>query len=109
MVCKAGFVGPLCAVCQEGHFKSTRDCKRCKHPRFGPIVGLVVGLLLTVAAIRSWVKRYGRYLHRAGAFSHLKVVVSFVTVATTLDTQFGKCTVRSASGDYFRSLQLISL
>jgi hypothetical protein len=93
MVCKTGYGGPLCGVCQEGHFKTTRDCKRCKHPQVGPIVGLVVGLLFTIAAIRSWVKKYERYLHRAGAFSHLKVVVSFVTVTTTLDHQFGKCTV----------------
>jgi hypothetical protein len=91
MECKEGFGGPLCAVCHEGYFKSIRDCKRCESPRVGTlaVVSFVLGLivLVTLLLFLSW--RYPHYIDNAAAFSHLKVVVSFVTVATTLDTQYG--------------------
>jgi hypothetical protein len=92
MKCKEGFKSdsPLCAVCDVGHFKSARDCKRCDHPRVGLIAGLVAGVLVVLVVIRLLVQKYQRYLNRAAAFSHLKVVVSFMTVAVTLDTQFGE-------------------
>jgi hypothetical protein len=89
MQCKLGFTGPLCAVCQQGYFKSVRDCTPCEHPRFAPIFGLVIGISLVAGAVKFWVQKYQRYLHRAAAFSHLKVVISFMTLLVTLGSQFG--------------------
>jgi hypothetical protein len=66
-----------------------RDCKKCELSGFGPILGLIVGALVVVVVLR-FAKKYQRYLNRAAAFSHLKVIVSFMTVAVTLDTQFGE-------------------
>jgi hypothetical protein len=89
MKCKQGYGGPLCAVCDEGYFRSIRECTRCEHPRVGVIVGMLVGAIAIITGIRYIGQRYRRYLKSASVFAHVKVLVSFVSVAATLDTQFG--------------------
>jgi hypothetical protein len=52
-------------------------------------VGSIVGVCLAIALARRLVRRYDRFLAHAAAFAHLKVVISFLTVVATLDSQYG--------------------
>jgi hypothetical protein len=109
MVCKLGYEGPMCAVCSEGYFQSMRSCTRCEKAKIealvGALVGVIVGGLLLMASAAWVVQRYMHSLVMAHAFAHLKVVVSFITVAVTLDTQFGVIWPES----FARALDAISL
>ena len=44
---------------------------------------------MIAVVVRVTLRRYVRSLGLANTFAHLKVIVSFVTVAATLDSQFG--------------------
>jgi hypothetical protein len=79
----------MCALCSNGYFKSLRDCNRCEHPRVGAVIGVIVAVLMIAVVVRVTLRRYSRSLGLANTFAHLKVIVSFVTVAATLDSQFG--------------------
>jgi hypothetical protein len=52
-------------------------------------------------------QKYRRFLALASAFSHLKIVVSFMTVMITLDTQFGVSRIQ-AHNLIFRSLPILA-
>jgi hypothetical protein len=110
MECKQGYRGPLCAVCNDGYFQSIKDCVRCEKPKVDVMVALVAIVLALLCTCLHFVSQYRRYLARVNAFarksslqnahrtsrsnhlrlhsSDLKVLVSFVTVALTLNTQF---------------------
>jgi serine/threonine protein kinase len=88
MVCKQGYRGPLCAVCGDGYFQSMKDCVPCEEPKVGVMVALVVIVLALLSGCLYFARKYRRHLERVSAFAHLKVVISFVTVALTLNTQF---------------------
>jgi hypothetical protein len=91
MRCKEGFAAgsPLCALCKKGYFRSFRDCVRCEQPRFGVMAGVVTGAFAVIVAMRFIVRRYHRCLSLTSVFAHLKVLISFVSIAATLDSQFG--------------------
>jgi hypothetical protein len=88
--CKQGHEGILCDTCVAGYFKSKRGCFPCESPRYGEIVGLIMGGLIAASMIKLAMHKYQRYLIHASTLSHLKVVLSFITVTLTLDHQFGE-------------------
>jgi hypothetical protein len=89
MTCKEGYHGTLCALCDNGYFKSLRECVSCASPRVPALIGLVLGSCMLVGIVLFVARKYRRYLLLASVFSYFKVLVSFVTVATTLENQFG--------------------
>jgi hypothetical protein len=114
MECKQGYRGPLCAVCNDGYFQSIKDCVRCEKPKVDVMVALVAIVLALLCTCLHFVSQYRRYLARVNAFarksslqnahrtsrsnhlrlhsSDLKVLVSFVTFALTLNTQLPSST-----------------
>jgi hypothetical protein len=91
MKCKKGFVGPLCALCAPEYFKALRGCKHCEKPRGSAIAWLIAGAVTLAAVAKLALQWYRHLLSRANTFAHLKIVVSFITVVVTLDSQFGQC------------------
>jgi hypothetical protein len=86
MECKDGYTGPMCAVCDHGYFKSIRDCARCDKPRVVAIICFVLGIVTLTTLAAFLTHKFRRHLEHAFAFSHLKVVVSFLTVSTSSTT-----------------------
>eukprot|EP00935_MAST-01C_sp_MAST-1C-sp1_P000323 g323.t1 len=91
MKCKDGFkpYAPLCALCDEGYWAQLRECFPCEKPNWG---GLVLCAVLGMALLASGLfllHKYGRILHRTNIWAHVKIIISFVMVACTVDTQFG--------------------
>jgi hypothetical protein len=76
MACKPGYHGPLCALCDDGYFKSVRDCVVCEHPRVGMIVAIILGLLVLIALLLFLARRYHHYLDHAAAFSRECYIVT---------------------------------
>ena len=89
MKCKDGYEAnsALCAVCSSGYYKQLRSCVECKSVRLLPLVAAVVGLVVLLVIITCVYHKYKRYFR--GLLPVLKIVVSFVTVAITIETQFG--------------------
>ena len=91
MACKEGYQkdAPLCALCEPGWFKKLSTCQKCEDPLWVEIVlagfALFVGILLL---LRSSYK-HRKVLSSSGAFTYFKILVAFVTVSSTIDTQFG--------------------
>ena len=53
--CKAGYEGPLCAVCSSGYYKQLQTCKHCPPNKW--IVGqlsIVAAALLIIIAVLAW-------------------------------------------------------
>ena len=74
MGCKAGYVGPLCAVCDEGHFLQLRTCTNCGGSGPSPsAVALFVFSLLVAIGLAVAVVRHRRFLASTGAFAQVKV------------------------------------
>ena len=74
MGCKEGYGGPLCAVCDEGHFLQLRKCTDCggSGPSPTAIVLFILSLLVAIGLVVS-VVRHRRFLASTGAFAHVKV------------------------------------
>ena len=91
MKCKEGFVedAPLCAICKPGYIKQLRKCDACEEPRFDLMAVSAVFLGLGVIIILYIAKKYGPFLRHSSAVAHAKILVSFIMVAATVDTQFG--------------------
>jgi hypothetical protein len=89
MECKEGYHGPLCAMCTVGHFLRVRECVKCEAPMWGWFALCLLAAALTVLlALRT----FGRYLNASATqkvFARFKILVSFVTVIVTVETQFG--------------------
>ena len=89
MSCQKGYEAnsTLCAVCSEGYFSQLRSCAPCKSPRVWQLVVVVLVLILVVGLLghtyRKWADRLDALL------PYVKVLVSFITIVSTLETQFG--------------------
>jgi hypothetical protein len=69
MECKPGYLGPLCAVCNTGRYKSLRDCVPCERVRIGELIAFVLALLVLIALLLVVARRYHHYLDHAAVFS----------------------------------------
>eukprot|EP00935_MAST-01C_sp_MAST-1C-sp1_P000738 g738.t1 len=90
MSCKNGYGGPLCAVCEEQFTRQVKKCVQCGKPKWGLFVlCILVFGAVALLVIKYFVRKYAAYMNKISAFSHFKVLVSFVTVMSTVSTQFG--------------------
>jgi hypothetical protein len=89
MKCKEGFVGPLCALCAPGYFQHMRLCNKCAAPRYGYLVLFVMMVVLLALLVVRSAYRARHYLARMNFFAHFKIIVSFVTLISTMEHQFG--------------------
>jgi hypothetical protein len=80
MKCKTGYEGVLCATCSDGYFKSVRDCALCERVRIGELVAFVVGALLLLAILIIAARKSRSYFDFSAIWSHVKILVSFLTV-----------------------------
>jgi hypothetical protein len=69
MECKEGYKGPLCAICSEGYFQLIRDCAGCESPRFGELIGFILGVVVLIECGLRCAWKYRRFLDMASAFS----------------------------------------
>jgi hypothetical protein len=90
MHCKLGYHGPLCGICDRGYYrKLNRFCEMCEEPDYLAIAGLSVLFLAIVPVTLHKLWKYRDILQGSNFFSHGKILISFATIATTLDSQFG--------------------
>jgi hypothetical protein len=91
MKCKPGFRpdSPLCAVCAEGYWKQMRECFSCEKPLFGMMLLFVFMGALTGLGVLYLFYRHRKILERTNIVPHAKIIISFIMVAMTVDTQFG--------------------
>ena len=89
MSCQEGYEAdfPLCAVCSAGYFPQLRSCVPCKSPRVWQLVLVVVVLVMVVGLLMHTYRKWEEKLD--GLFPYMKVLVSFITIVSTLETQFG--------------------
>jgi hypothetical protein len=88
MQCKPGFYGPLCAICEEGHYEQLGNCMECSNPRFMAIFLLILGILIVLVFLQCLYK-YRQFVIAMQVGANLKILVSFITVLSTVNTQFG--------------------
>ena len=90
MKCKEGYnsSSPLCAVCDEGYFAQLRSCVKCKDPHIGALALFVLGMLLVVALVMYFFHRHS-HLVTDEVVTNLKITVSFLTIVSTINNQFG--------------------
>ena len=88
MQCKPGFRGPLCAICEEKHYEQLGNCVECSKPKFMAIFLFVLGFVVGLAFLR-FLYMYRKVIVAMQVGANLKVVVSFITVMSTVNTQFG--------------------
>jgi hypothetical protein len=89
MQCKPGFGGPLCAVCEEKHYEQLGDCIACEKPRFAVICLFVLGGCILLVLLR-FLNKYRHVIVAMNVMANLKILVSFITVISTVNTQFGE-------------------
>ena len=89
MSCQEGYErdSPLCAICSEGYFPQLRSCVPCKSPQIWQLVLVVLVLTLVVVLLMHTYRKWSDRVN--GLFPYMKVLISFVTIVSTLDTQFG--------------------
>ena len=88
MKCKPGFYGPLCAICEEDHYEQLGRCVRCEQPRFVAILLFLMSGLVGLALLR-FLYKYRHVVIAMQVGANLKILVSFITVVSTVNTQFG--------------------
>ena len=90
MLCREGYKpnSPLCAICSEGYYKQLRRCVKCEEPKIGLLVAAVLGVAVAVAAGAFLLYRLRKYLTRS-LLALFKILVAFLTIVMTIDTQFG--------------------
>jgi len=74
---------------KPAHFKQVRECIPCQEPQWTFFILFIVGLCLLALVARYVTNHYSRYVKSSQAFSHFKIFVSFITVMSTVSTQFG--------------------
>jgi hypothetical protein len=89
MACKMGYQGTLCAVCEAGWTKSLRDCIQCEAPSVVAISLTVGSIVVLLAALGVLLRHYHRSIDFHAIWSHAKILISFLTVVSTVDQQFG--------------------
>jgi hypothetical protein len=89
MECKPGFRGPLCAICEEKHYEQLGECVLCKEPRFSAICLFVLGGFVVLVVLR-FLNKYRHVIVAMNVMANLKIIVSFITVISTVNTQFGE-------------------
>jgi hypothetical protein len=89
MQCKPGFRGPLCAVCEEKHYEQLGECVLCEKPRFSAICLFVLGGFVVLVVLR-FLNKYRHVIVAMNVMANLKIIVSFITVISTVNTQFGE-------------------
>jgi hypothetical protein len=92
MTCKDGYdnESPLCALCSTGYQMQMRECAECKEPQLAALL-LAAGGFAALAALAVWAVRKYSYLLTDQVMANVKLVISFATIASTVDTQFGGC------------------
>ena len=88
MECKLGFYGPLCAICEEDHYEQLGRCVRCEQPRFVAILLFLLSGLVGLVLLR-FLYKYRHVVIAMQVGANLKILVSFITVVSTVNTQFG--------------------
>ena len=90
MQCKEGYkpLSPLCAVCDEGYFEQLRSCVKCKEPHIPALVSFILGLLLFIALVVYFFHTHN-HLVTDEVVTNLKITVSFLTIVSTINNQFG--------------------
>ena len=88
MQCKPGFYGPLCAICEEDHYEQLGNCMECSKPRFMAIFLFILGILIVLVFLR-FLYKYRHVVIAMQVGANLKILVSFITVVSTVNTQFG--------------------
>jgi hypothetical protein len=88
MQCKPEYHGPLCAICKEGHFEQLGSCVKCEGPQLGASMAFFISMLLLVVCGRL-LYRYRTVVHAMNVGANLKIIVSFLTVISTINKQFG--------------------
>jgi len=90
MKCKAGYLAdaPLCALCEPGYYMQLLDCVECAEPRVDLLVLVVVGALFALFVVVRTARKYGQLVNRE-VVAHLKILVSFFTIVSTVNVQFG--------------------
>ena len=90
MSCREGYKADsaLCAICSEGYYKQLRRCVKCEDPQIGSLVAAVLGVAVAVAAGAFLLYRLRKYLTRS-LLALFKILVAFLTIVMTIDTQFG--------------------
>jgi hypothetical protein len=90
MKCKPGYDGPICMVCKEGFLPQLRACVDCGGSGADPAsIAIFVGALLLALGLTVAVVRHRSFLASTGVFALAKILVAFVTLMTTVDSQFG--------------------
>ena len=105
MECKEGYdpASPLCAVCSPGYFTRLRTCVACQGFLVAEFALLVVGLAVVVAVV-VYICQFHAHVITGEVLANLKIMVSFFTIALTMDSQFG---VRWPDS-FLRALALLS-
>lgn len=97
MRCNNGYLGgsALCAVCADRHFRQARKCVSCQGPHVGVLLLLLLVVLLLLWAMYMAYK-HRKYLGKDSSkrtlkkiFAHLKILISYFTVQSTISVQFG--------------------
>ena len=88
MQCKPGFYGPLCAICEEDYYEQLGNCVECSKPRFMAMFLFVLGILIVLVFLR-FLYKYRHVVIAMQVGANLKILVSFITVVSTVNTQFG--------------------
>jgi hypothetical protein len=89
MRCKEGYKGPLCASCDEGHYLKLRECEKCPKVKVGGLILWLALFLLPVCLIYPTYQRYRRYLGLHEVMPYFKIMISFITIVPTIDTNYG--------------------
>jgi hypothetical protein len=88
MQCKPGFYGPLCAICEDKHYEQLGNCVECSNPRFVAIFLFLLSGLVGLVLLR-FLYKYRHVVIAMQVGANLKILVSFITVVSTVNTQFG--------------------
>jgi hypothetical protein len=98
MRCKPGFLptSPLCSLCDVGYVKNARDCIACAKPDWTLLAGVLIlfgvasGSIAYLATSSSPMSQKFRcYMDNTAVWAHAKILISFIMVACTVNTQFG--------------------
>jgi hypothetical protein len=88
MQCKIGFRGPLCAIRTENYYEQLGNCVECSKPQFTGIALFMLSCFGVLLALK-FLYKYRNVVVAMQVGANLKIIMSFVTVISTVNTQFG--------------------